>query len=76
MIETLLKERLEKSAQEIVDILLPKYKAEAEALLEKAANSLVRQVMQDLVIEDTGDRLVLSIAPKEKLKVAVIDKPV
>ena len=52
-------------AQEIVDTLMPKYKVEAEALLEKASNRLVKRIVADLVIEEGSDGLSISVPEKE-----------
>lgn len=60
-LETLLKSKLEESAQGIVTSLLPKYKAEAEALLEKAANRMLKKIIADLVIVDQTSYLQVTI---------------
>jgi hypothetical protein len=61
IVEKALTEKLELAAQEIIDALLPKYKAEFEATLEKVANRLAKGMAKDLVIEDKGTYLSVTL---------------
>jgi hypothetical protein len=65
ILETYIANKLTDASEEIAGKLIPKYQAEFTTTLERVANGLVKGLAKDLVIEDKGDFLSVTINNSE-----------